>query len=229
MNHHPSLSGAAQLAADVAIYSERLAHRQANRQSRGVYPSEKCPEAHNFTFYAQRDSLRLLELNHGVVAFETWAPAYHLTVGGVEMKFHPPIQVIFASGRRGVIGFSLEDNSSEHRFRNVEEAMERAFAALDVLLLFQSEVLVKNDPYLPTAAKLLRSVRTEVEDRDVLGIRRFLQARKGRARLGDLRDAHKNGSHIWNVACVLAMRRVLRLDVRFARPEDCLVSLPEAA
>ena len=72
----------------------------------------------------------------------------------------------------------------------------------------------------------MRSVGSPVAPGADFAFARMLRERRRPVTLGELRRTGANGPELSDAACVLAMRRVLAIDLRAERPEDCRVSLP---
>lgn len=188
--------------------------------------SEKMRGPVAWTAASQRDAMTLLELHHDVVAYEAWPLAVSITVDGEEAEYHPSIGMTLADGGKVVIDLVRPDEEGTDARRALDILLADALRSLGIQLIIMSERALRTDPRLVNARTILRSSGWPVSPEAEFGCVRLLADRGLPMTLGELLMTGAQGPELSGTACVLAMRRVLAIDLHAQAANDCSVRLP---
>jgi hypothetical protein len=191
-------------------FVRRCAHRGLNARA----PSEKLGRTVSWTTKAQGLLVNLMEVTHSVVHFQPWAHPVTIRAGwGEPFEYWPALGLTGATGRRVAIDIAYERDREDRESLGFERLLETALAAQGVQLDTMSEEALVTAPRAAVARSMARYVGVPVTGTSVARLRGVLAANGGSATLAQLRASGPNGNEIVAVACVLGMRRRLRLDV----------------
>ncbi len=204
---------------------EALVAANANRQSRGMLPSEKMRGPVLWTFPAQRDAMMLFELHDGVRSYRAW-PEHAAVRLGDGRDYLPALGATLADGRELVLDIVRYCDEFSAPRRRLDETLASELAGRGIAYLPVTERQAEGDPRLPNAREVLRASGWPVgarEQFDCVGaVRDFGRG----ATLDALRSAGERGPALAAAACVLSMRRVLAIDLRAPVPGGCRVHVP---
>jgi hypothetical protein len=213
----------APVTAAIVDHVARLAEQRRFRQARGMFPSEKMRSPVSWTTLYQRDAMMLLELQHGVVDYEAWPVCVHLRVGAELFEYHPSLGLTMEDGRKTALDMFSERDCTLSERSTFEAVLRPALAEQGYGLIRVGEQGIRQDRCLTNAREVIRSAGWPVGEGARFGCVRRLAQSGGSATLGTLaaEDLKLSGT-----ARVLAMRRVLAIDLRSPSLADCVVRLP---
>ena len=208
----------------LASYVARAVEARRYRQSRGKLCSAKMGRHMDWTSFPQRDALILLELRHSVRAYTAWpGPVPVPSCDGVA-EYHPSIGATLADGNGVLIDLVRPSEAGTPERKAFDALLASAAAGLGLKLVVMREDAVSNDRLLPNAREVMRAVGRAVDPGAEGSCRRMLSG--GAATLGALRRNGPDGQRQRDAACILAMRRLLRIDLDAPDADGCTVSLP---
>ena len=209
-----------------ASFAARAAEGRRFRQLRGQLCSVKMNRHVGWTSASQRDAMTLLELQHSVVAYEAWPLPVEMAVEGERFAYHPSLGLSLRNGRGAVLDIVRAEDGGTPERAAFDVLLARALAISGLRLIVMDEDAVRKDGRLPNAREVMRAVGCPVDARSEFACVRFLGNRKGPVTLGELRRTGPHGPGLRSTACVLAMRRVVAIDLSAPSPDECAVSLP---
>ena len=209
-----------------ASFAARAAEGRRFRQLRGRLCSAKMDRHVGWTSTSQRDAMTLLELQHNVRAYEAWPLQVEVAVDGERFAYHPSLGLRLRKGRRAVLDIVPSEDGGTPERAAFDVLLARALALSGLTLIVMGEDAVRKDSRLPNAREVMRAVGCPVDAGSEFACVRFLAGRDGPVTLGELHGIGPNGPKLRSTACVLAMRRVVAIDLNAPSPDECPVSLP---
>jgi len=207
----------------LTAYFTRTAEAQRHRQTRGRLCSEKMAAHMEYTFLVQRDAMILLELRHSVRSYGCWPDPVHVTVGGRTFPYRASVGARLADGAEAIIDIVRTEDAGTPERLAADELLAAAAVASGKKHIVMRDRAVAKDAMLPNARDVMRAVGGPADataERACLGM-----LADGPMTLGGLRASESARSGLRRAACVLAMRRVLAIDLRAPTPDDCTVAI----
>lgn len=203
-------------------YLERLSAACERRQFTGTQASEKLRAAVGWTTLSQRDAMTVFELNHKVVSYRAWPTEVTLRWKGEGFTYWPSLGFDLVDGRQAIVDVVRREDEATPERAAFDDLLRRALAELGMGLSVVGERLLRNDRSLPNARAITREAGWPVDAAAQFScVRRF--AAFGRPMsLGSLGQESRE---LRATACVLAMRRVLAIDLRAPSVDHCAIRL----
>lgn len=200
--------------------------RCGRRNLMGRAPSEKLGRAVSWSTASQGRIVNLLEVTHSIVAYEPWPFKVTLRAGWNEaFEYWPAMGFTCADGSRGAIDVVHDRDLSNRVGMNFDQLLKDALTVRGVRLVLYPEISLATDRKVMVARQMSRYVGTSVPDMDADLLRQMIGGHGGRMTLGQIKVFSADGAHRMAQACVLGMRRRLRLDLDSAGLEQSTVSL----
>lgn len=201
----------------------RLAALREHRQARGMLPSEKMRKPATWTTLKQRDTMMLLELQHDVVAYETWPVAASIRLGRNEIAYHPSLGFKLQDGRTIALELLGERSCSPAEGKALEDLLGQAVREHGYGFVMMRERAVAGDKHLAMAREVVGASGWPVGTKASVETIGKLAGFGGRATVDELTDGEVEAR---GTVCVLVMRRMLAIDLRAATLGECVVRLP---
>ncbi len=206
-----------------AAYFARLSETSAFRQPRGMLASEKLRGAALWTTAAQRDAMTLFELHHNVVSYEAWPLEVMVQASQDEFPYHPSVGLTLSSGRRVALDIVRKEDEGTELRTEFDHALEEALGLAGYGLITLWESNLRHDVCLKNARDVMRAKGPAVDAKAEFGCVRHLADLGTSVMLAELKA---KCAELARTACVLAMRRVLSIDLRAPSMNECSVRLP---
>ncbi len=206
----PASAGAAEPQEAHPAFIRRCAHRSSAARA----PSEKLGRIVAWTTRAQGFLVNLMEVTHSVVDFQPWAFPVTLRVGwGEPFEYWPALGFTGESGRRVAVDVFYEKDRDDRESVRFERLLDEALTAQGFYLTAMSEEALASAPKTAVARMMVRFAGVATTSACVARLREVLATHGGSTTLGQLRRSAADGGELVAAACVLGMRRRLRLDV----------------
>lgn len=212
--------------ASLSALVARTVEIRRNRAPRGMLPSEKLGRPAHWTTLAQRDAMTLLELRHIVVDYVAWSTPVELRIGGEAVVYHPSVGGTYAGGKELVIDLVRPAEAGTAAREELNAMLAEGLRARGAAFIAISEDKVSSDPRLPNARAVMRACGWRASPGQQERCVRLIASRGRCVTLGHLAHPPEGSAEMRGTACVLAMRRVLAIDLGAPTPDGCSVSLP---
>ena len=201
--------------------------RSKHRNSRSRATSEKLGRVLEWTTGDQGSIGTLLEVTHGVVSYGFWPRPVTVRSGWESPhKYWPAMELRTESGQTTFVDVVQPQDEAERARLDFEHVLGDALGKEGIGLLTISSIQVMADPKLRIAKEVRRYTCSPLSD-DNLGseLSDLMDAGGGTVPLGTLQTAGPRGGLLVARACVLIMRRALRLSIH---PEGLMTSTVHA-
>ena len=189
--------------------------RSRHRNSRARATSEKLGRVLEWTTGDQGSIGTLLEVTHGVVSYGFWPRAVTVRSGWESPhEYWPAVELRTESGQTTVVDVVQPEDEADRRSMGFEGLLADALGKEGIGLLTISSIQVMADPKLPIAKEVRRYTCSPLSN-DSLGseLSDLMDAAGGTVTLGALQGTGLRGERLVARACVLVMRRALRLSI----------------
>ena len=196
---------------EAPAFIRRSRHR--NSRSRGT--SEKLGRVLEWTTGDQGSIGTLLEVTHGVVSYNFWPRPVTVRSGWEEpQEYWPAVGLRSESGQTTFVDVIHPQDEADRRRMDFDRLLADALGKEGIRVLTITAVEVAADPKLLIAKAVRRYTCSPLSD-DNLGseLSDLMDAGGGTVPLGTLQAAGPRGEHLLARACVLVMRRALRLSI----------------
>ena len=191
----------------------KFVRRCRHRASKITAFSEKMGMTVGYTTAVQDELSSLFEITHPVVSYEPWPGSVTVRAGWERwFEYWPTMATRSASGRRKLIDVVHPEDEVDRERMGFEAALHDALRDLDVELV----TVERNRIAKGRTMRVAKEVRahTALSDADLEeDLPQRLRAKGGRVSLGSLAGAEGTGRSLVATACVLVMRRELRLFI----------------
>ena len=189
--------------------------RSRYRSSRARATSEKLGRVLEWTTGSQGDLGNLLEVTHGVVSYGFWPRPVTVRSGWEEpQEYWPAVGLRSESGQTTFVDVVQPQDEADRARLDFKHVLADALDREGIRLLTITAVQVETDPKLRIAKEVRRYTCFPLSD-DNLGseLSDLMDAGGGTVPLGALQATGPQGEHLLARACVLVMRRALRLSI----------------
>ena len=189
--------------------------RSRHRSSRSRATSEKLGRVLEWTTGDQGDLGSLLEVTHGVVSYGFWPRPVTVRSGWESpYEYWPVMELRSETGRTTFVDVVHPQDEPERHRMDFERVLADTLGKEGIRLLTVSTVEVAADPNLRIAKEVRRYTGSLSSDSDLeTELSDLLEARREGVTLGALQTAGQRGDRLVAGACVLVMRRALRLSI----------------
>ncbi len=210
---------------EIATHIARLVAFNSYRQRRGMLASEKMRGPVFWTTDAQKNAMILFELHDAVTSYSAWPITVPLVVDGLCYEYRPALGLTMSDGRKVAVVLVRSEDQGTARQLAFDQLLIGVLASVGFGVIFMPEDGIRNDPRLKNARAVMRSSGWAVGPAEQFQCVRLVTQFGGSATIGQLAETGPSGRELSCVACVLAMRRILLIDLRAPDLRACRVGL----
>ena len=207
---------------DIAPLSDELVNCPA-RRLQGVFASMKNRRPMPWRTREQRDLMSLLEVEAGIISYETWPERVTFLRGGRREHHVPTFGVQTRSGYAVVDAFPSRGARSAGREQLID-TLEEVYAERGTPYCALSGTEIRLEPRLGNARWVLARLAYLPSEREQLLVIGQLTGLV-RLTIAELKGFLPDVEDVPSVVCALAVNRHLSLDLSAARPELMKMSL----
>ncbi len=187
-----------------------------------MLPSEKMQAPALWTTGAQRDAMTLFEVHHAVRSYRAWPPDAVVQLSN-DRAYHLPLGITLVDGRQAAVDIVRQGEERTAARRALDRLLPEVLKERGIGFVLLTEGQLFGDRRLPHAREVLRAAGWPVASEQEFTCVGLLRELGGAATLSTLRETGPSGAALVGTACVLAMRRKLRIDLTATSFDLCTV------